>query len=1148
MRQSVIAQLPIADPTDEDDFHDPDGVTDEMIEDVLGGTYVRELIASGMMRDELEVLYRKYIEYALPPGRETLIRRAYRLRAVAQSTLTDLQEGSIKFLKYLAEQPFIKFGLALLGTVAAAFGAYKLYQNLSSKIVHNTSMTEHACDQGDCDGLFETCVARLQGEGQVHEVIVHGDHILSREYRAHIETCKHLNCKHWAHDIHWTEETNKIFKQVRKQGSEAMKHHLEHNASCPGDEKCTYWGHISRFGMTNIWERDKRAEAAYPSDRTNQNHRKILSKTAEAAYPSDRTPQNHRVIRSAQADNLYPTVAGGKFTNDVGEYDIVGKFANPSDFPMINAESASDENAIALATSKLVQACVRLYCTFDDGPHVQSTMMRGMHIGGRLLIAPAHMLYGWQQHEKGELRIVDNHESARTFALSELEFDMTWAQGRDIVIIVLPRTVPPSANLTRNFHDEDALSKHTLNEAFMYVTHEAGRALMKQTFEIKRVEGEVAYSMANHVGMKIGSVSIVNHFSYKLGTQRGECGSPIVWMNSKVQNGRILGFHTAGATNKGIANVLTMQFIRAVHAKHRTIIVEQPVCDPTMQPQYVAQRAVTEETKKVAYVGRINMIYYNRQATETRIKPSLLHGVFDVQTKPAYLQPFMCDGVKIFPSRLAIAKMGADPTVFPSDSVALARAHFSHTIQNMRSSYKPRVITLDEAVNGTNEEFIAKMDMHTSSGFPYTMLRKSNDPKGKFLFVSTNDGVRYEVDETVSYAVNQRVKLAREGIIPFTLFADQLKDERRPIEKADAGKTRLFNVAPFDFNLALRMYTSSFMAHIMENHVYGEISVGINVHGDEWGMMYNQIKNNGSNWVGGDYGNYDKTLSYQLLMACCDIINEWYDDGPENALIRETLFATCFSAYHVTGVDVYRVKQGNPSGIALTAIINSMVNALMFRIVYIENGGDITNYLNKVCVKFYGDDNIGTVCDDVAHILNMEILEKTFAQYGIEYTTPSKKAISSTFLAAEDITYLKREFRLDGGRVYAPLSMISIQEMIMWIRESFDDQEAMEANWIAATCEMFHHGRDAYERFVAHVYKFCKGREIRLPFVTFMLSGKHWGSEDTIGVILPGSETSYAEGYCCQLETNEEIFEISQKRTPRKIKVRKLKSRGSLKP
>lgn len=1126
LRQSVIAQLPVATSEDEEDFQDPDGVTDDMIENALGSAYVRELIGAGMSREELEILYRKYVLYALPPGPESGIRRLYRLRNQAVATLQDLTEGSVQFLKDLAEKPFVKFGLALLGMIATAFGAYKLYQMYTSP---GTKTNE----------VIET-------EGQIHEIVVRGDHALSREYRTHIDDCGHLNCKHWAHDIYWTEETNKVFKDVKKRGSDAVAKHLEHNANCPGDDKCTYWGHVSRFGFTNIWHRDrKQAEAAYPGDKTNQNRRVILSQ--EAAYPSDRTTQNHRVIQS-QSTNLYPTVANGKFTDSNGEYDIVGKFANPADFPMINAESSSDENAIALATSKLVHACVRLYCTFDDGPSVQSTMMRGMHIGGRLLIAPAHMIYGWQTHESGTLRIVDSHDSARMFTLAELEFDMTWAQERDIVVIVLPKSVPPSVNLTRSFHDENALSKNGLTEAYMYVTHEDRRALMKQTFEIKRVEGEVAYSMTNHVGMKIGSVSIVNRFEYKLGTQRGECGSPVVWMNSKVQSGRILGFHTAGATNKGVANVLTSQFIRSVHAKHRTVVVEQPETDPTMQPQYVAQRAVDESTKKVAYIGRIGMSNYNRQATNTRIKPSALFGVFPVQTKPAYLQPFVRDGVRIFPSRLAIAKMGADPTVFPEHMVKLAAAHLSHTIGNLQSSYAPRVLTLWEAVNGTGEEFIAKMDMHTSSGFPYTMLRKSNDPKGKFLFVKTSNGVTYEVDETVRYAVNQRIALAKEGVIPFTLFADQLKDERRPIEKADAGKTRLFNVAPFDFNLALRMYTSAFMAHVMDNHTLGEISVGINVHGDEWGMMYTQMLNNGKNWIGGDYGNYDKTLSYQLLMECCTIINTWYDDGPENALIRETLFSTCFSAYHVTGVDVYRVKQGNPSGIALTAIINSMVNALMFRIVYIANGGDITNYLSKVCVKFYGDDNIGTVSDDVAHILNMEILEKTFVSYGIEYTTPSKKAISSKFLADEDITYLKRGFRLDGGRVYAPLAMVSIQEMIMWIRESFDDQEAMEANWIAATCEMFHHGRQAYEKFVEHVCAFSKVNKIRLPFVTFMLSGRHWGSEDDTGVILPNSETSYAEGYCCQLETNEEIFEISQKRTPRKIKVRKLKLRGSLKP
>ncbi len=89
-----------------------------------------------------------------------------------------------------------------------------------------------------------------------------------------------------------------------------------------------------------------------------------------------------------------------------------------------------------------------------------------------------------------------------------------------------------------------------------------------------------------------------------------------------------------------------------------------------------------------------------------------------------------------------------------------------------------------------------------------------------------------------------------------------------------------------------------------------------------WGEMFKQL-DGGDYWIAGDYSNYDKTLSYQCARGFLQLASQFYDEDDETC---EILFETMYSAFHLAGREVYRVYQGNPSGVVLTTVMNTVVN------------------------------------------------------------------------------------------------------------------------------------------------------------------------------------------------------------------------------
>jgi hypothetical protein len=644
-----------------------------------------------------------------------------------------------------------------------------------------------------------------------------------------------------------------------------------------------------------------------------------------------------------------------------------------------------------------------------------------------------------------------------------------------------------------------------------------------------------------HDGQDAENIHIVRSFVYRGVTLSGYCGAPLIWLNASVQGGHILGIHVAGSNLRGVTTPVSREFLYSFLRDWNDISISVPMLDPRDGVMTAQSKRAVSKQLGLAHYGRVMPSKQVRLPSDTNIKCSPLFGVFPDVTGPALLAPTR----ELNPLRNGILKQKVPLVTFEEDIVAYAVAHFRNDLLSMSSPYKneARVLSVKEALNGIpGDEWIPPMNMHTSPGYPYVTAR-TNRP-GKFDFVDGEPGDR-DIKACVADMLNTRIAKAKQREIEMTLFVDILKDERVKKEKIVLGKTRIFNVAPFDLNLAVRMYCQHFAAHVMYNHVYGECSVGLNPHSDEWATMYHHMLRPDGKWIGGDYSNYDKQLSYQLLMAVVNIINDFYSDN--NNDVRECLFETMFAAFHLAERDVYRVGQGNPSGIVMTSVINSLVNSIMMRIVYIKLGGHISTFSDNVCLKTYGDDNIACVSPAVPWF-NMPNISRCFAGYGIVYNQPNKTAMNEDvpYLPIEELTYLKRGFREECGRVFAPLSMDSITEMVNWIRQSNDDDEATRANFLAACREMYHHGRGKFDEFTQHVYTFAQGRSFRLPYTDYYHSGEYWGAEGSGRVISAVPQTAHGTDCCYDLEFEETLFRAQLTRVPRKTKTVRSSSRDLL--
>lgn len=604
---------------------------------------------------------------------------------------------------------------------------------------------------------------------------------------------------------------------------------------------------------------------------------------------------------------------------------------------------------------------------------------------------------------------------------------------------------------------------------------------VSQTYmeDVEYDTGESINVFDNTVLKNIAFTGIANYVYQNNHTLKGDCGMLLISSDSKLNTRRILGMHVAGSptTHEGVAVPLFAEDIEDAIAhfnrRERMIVAEQ--CDMLTYGAPVGKVADLIRDAGQVPIGSLEPVVVDGTTIQPRImlprisniRPSVASDLMEQKygpslVKPAHLKPFTnAEGETIKPLHVALSKYETHPAFIPEDRFEAIKQHIVDSYNSCKTyPIKNRKILDDcEAINGYGN--MKQIDMSTSSGYPY--CKRSNNGKNHWFerTILENGASVFEMKEYLAREVQDRIGKAKQGIIKETYFIDTLKDETRPIKKVEEGKTRIFQIGPLDLTIAMRKYFGAFIDFTHGAYLSNEMAIGINPNSVEWGIKGKRLKLRGRTGWDGDFTNYDASIWCQIIDMIADIISAWYNDGPENALIRKVLLKTLSHSLHILDDIVFLLFGGNPSGNVLTTIINGLAFQIMIRLYYLERiSNSLSNFEKDLSVWNYGDDNMVLFSKGLKH--TMEDARKFFAKYGMTYTPADKTQIRDVMIDFDDMTFLKRKWVTVDGEIMAPIEMDVITEIPRWSESDPTNMTDQLQRYNAALLEMSNYGRTKF--------------------------------------------------------------------------------------
>lgn len=465
----------------------------------------------------------------------------------------------------------------------------------------------------------------------------------------------------------------------------------------------------------------------------------------------------------------------------------------------------------------------------------------------------------------------------------------------------------------------------------------------------------------------------------------------------------------------------------------------------------------------------------------TSLRPSAIHGkVQEPLTRPALLRPTVIGDTKVDPMIRGIAKVMGGQKYIPED---ILDAAVNDVFNQIGRKAAPVVHTYEEAIVGVEgDPYKRSLNRTTSPGYPYNLKNKS---KGKTQWLGKD--TEYDLtNEELRRDTRQLINDAKSGIRGDAIFMATLKDEKRPHEKVDAGKTRVFEACPQHLAIALRQYFLDFAAFVMEHRIDNGIAVGINPYSLEWTKLAHRLMTHGGNIVAGDFANFDGSLLMQVLYKILEAINEWYGGTEEESLIRAALWEHICNADVLVQGHVIRQTHSQPSGNPLTVIINSIFNLIIMRVAYLllkkkQKLPMICDYQKYVSDVAYGDDD----CKDISKLIlswfNQQTITDILASIGLTYTDEHKTMTNRPCKTLAETTFLKRYFVEQGDGTYlGPMDVPNILEITNWVKKGALKLATRE-NCLQTLMELALHPKSTYDYWSKIVQRECSLVGINLP-------------------------------------------------------------------
>lgn len=319
-----------------------------------------------------------------------------------------------------------------------------------------------------------------------------------------------------------------------------------------------------------------------------------------------------------------------------------------------------------------------------------------------------------------------------------------------------------------------------------------------------------------------------------------------------------------------------------------------------------------------------------------------------------------------------------------------------------------------EAVEGTKE--MPHINFTTSSGFPYSAEGKT--PKTK-LEVEDWKEISSEVDNMLQDLYN--------GIMPQAIFQTSFKDELRPEEKVE--NPRVINCATTALTMLFRRVLGPWMNMVHANYSKIRTKVGINVHGDDWKILFDtlcQISPN--NIIELDYSGYEYNhpqFGYQIAAQFIYLLYRRSGFSHEDANVARLLILSCAAGF-VLQNEVLSFVWMLLSGLPITAELNSLLNSIYQMIAYsFLTKLPLVEMRANVASAFYGDDLLHAVSDDLKERFNALTVQQFCQEYLLMKVTPAsnKTGEMPKFVGLLDCSFLCRKFAPRENRVDAPLKL-----------------------------------------------------------------------------------------------------------------------------
>lgn len=568
--------------------------------------------------------------------------------------------------------------------------------------------------------------------------------------------------------------------------------------------------------------------------------------------------------------------------------------------------------------------------------------------------------------------------------------------------------------------------------------------------------------------------------AYNVATSKGDCGTILGVLSPSMANRKICGIHVAGSPhqNMGYSSIFTLEMIEECleHFSPEYKIS----CDPELTTAQFGAPLVGD--------GRFNA-YRDAPiapslATKTAEIPSRIQGMLtEPYMKPAKLKAERIDGVIRDPWRYAMTNYRMDVPILNKKVIDEATEDYQDFLFSSSDiDEEKRLYTFEEAVLGIPNTEFDSINRRTSPGYPDVVQKpKSFKGKGKELYFGNDVDFDLDGDYCVilKERVNNTIQLAKQGIRSEHIFMDCLKDELRPIEKADDFKTRLISASSLDLLILYRMYFGAYQLWYKRNRVYNQSAIGVNVYSQEWDMIAKQLQRfspgDEKNVGAGDYSKFDGTEKPYVHNKILEVINNWYDSNEEDNLIRRVLWLELTNSIHIQGKCIYEWTTSLPSGHPLTPVVNTMYNGIAFRYCWnraFEHDSMLKRSFNKYCYLIaMGDDNVFSVEGRYAKTFTEVTVGKYMSELGLVYTSETKDVVNTKMRHLSEVEFLKRRWRYcsQAGRFVAPHQVERQLEILNWSKRGARADEICIDNIDSVLRELTLHGSEVYNHWAKKI-------------------------------------------------------------------------------